>query len=76
MAKHLYCDGRAIRDPEHVEFLSNYKLDLYKTHQNIDQTLDLEQVANNWLQNYVSLGTNFKDQNFLYWQKPIHLCFI
>ena len=60
MAKHLYCDGRAIRDPEHIDFLSNYKLDLYQTHQNIDQTKELEQVANDWLNNYVSLGKNFK----------------
>ena len=57
-AKHLYCDVRALRDPEHIDFLKNYKMDLYKVHQNLDQHNELVDVATKWTGNHLYLGDN------------------
>jgi hypothetical protein len=59
-AKHLWCDVRAIRDPEHVSFLKNYKIDLYEAHQDLDQIQRLKETAVNWMKPRVRLGEHLE----------------
>ena len=55
-AKHLFCDVRALRDPEHVEFIKNFKMDLWKVHQDLDQHDRLVEVAKKWISNHLHIG--------------------
>ena len=51
-AKYLYCDSRAIRDPEYVAFLKQYKLNFYSAHQDYEQYDKLVESADKWLTNH------------------------
>ena len=51
-AKYLYCDTRAIRDPEYVNFLKEYELNFYDAHQDYQQSDRLVESANRWLTNH------------------------
>lgn len=51
-AKYLYCDTRAIRDPEYVNFLKEYELNFYDAHQDYQQYDRLVESANRWLTNH------------------------
>ena len=55
-AKHLFCDVRALRDPEHVEFIKNFKMDLWKVHQDLDQHDKLVEVVKKWTSNHLQIG--------------------
>lgn len=59
-AKHLYCDVRAIRDPEHIEFIKNFKVDLWKVHQDLDQAERLTDVATKWTSKHLHIGDNLE----------------
>ena len=54
-AKYLYCDTRAIRDPDMVNFIKNYKINFYDALHDFDQYDNLVQTAYNWLHNYIKL---------------------
>lgn len=55
-AKYLYCGSRAIRDPEYVSFLRDYKLNFYETHQDYDQYDKLVHTAKRWVSNHFVLS--------------------
>ena len=59
-AKHLWCDVRAIRDPEQVSFLKDYKLNLYEAHQDLDQVPILRETAVDWMMPRVRLGEHLE----------------
>lgn len=59
-AKYLYCDTRAIRDPEYVSFLNEYKLNFYETHQDYDQYEKLVETAEHWVRNHFVLSQHLQ----------------
>jgi len=59
-AKHLWCDVRAIRDPDQVSFLKNYNINLYEAHQDLDQVQRLKETAINWMMPRVRLGEHLE----------------
>ena len=59
-AKHLWCDVRAIRDPEHVLFLQQYNINLYEAHQDLDQIYRLKETAVKWMSPRVKIGEHLE----------------
>ena len=59
-AKYLYCDTRALRDSEHVSFLQNYKINIYDTHQDLDQYDELVMTAQRWVKDHLTLSDDLK----------------
>lgn len=59
-AKYLYCGARAIRDPEYVSFLKNYKINFYETHQDFHQYDNLIQTAECWVSNHFILSSDLQ----------------
>ena len=55
-AKYLYCDTRAIRDPEYVQFLNEYKVNFYEVHQDYNQYDELVETATNWVKGHLQLS--------------------
>ena len=59
-AKYLYCDTRAIRDPEYVQFLDQYKVNFYDVHQDYNQYDELVETANEWVKNHLELSSDLQ----------------
>lgn len=59
-AKYLYCDARAIRDPEHIKFIQDYKINFYEAHQDHGQYDELVEVASGWVANHLTIGDNLQ----------------
>jgi hypothetical protein len=59
-AKYLYCDTRAIRDPEFVDFLDSYKVNFYEVHQDFDQYDELVATAADWVKDHLILSTDMQ----------------
>ena len=55
-AKYLYCDTRALRDPDHVSFLKQHKINIYDTHQDYNQYDELVQTVEGWVKNHLVLS--------------------
>lgn len=59
-AKYLYCDTRALRDPEHVSFLKDYSVNIYDTHQDYNQYDELVQTVEQWVKGHLTLSTDLQ----------------
>lgn len=59
-AKYLYCDSRAIRDPEHIKFLKDYSINFYEAHQDHQQYDELVEVANTWVSKHLTIGSDLQ----------------
>ena len=59
-AKYLYCDTRALRDPEHVSFLMDYKVKIYDIHQDFDQYDELVMTVEHWVKDHLTLSDNLQ----------------
>ena len=55
-AKYLYCDTRAIRDPEYVKFLNEYQVNFYEVHQDYNQYEELVETATNWVKGHLKVS--------------------
>jgi hypothetical protein len=59
-AKYLFCDTRAIRDPEIIDYIKNYKINFYETLHRFDQYENLNLTAKTWVHDYIKLSSNLE----------------
>ena len=59
-AKYLFCGIKAIRDQEHIDFLKQYNINFYDTHQNHLLYDELVEVAHVWVSGHLDLDDSLQ----------------
>jgi hypothetical protein len=59
-AKYLFCGTRAMRDQEYIDFLKEYKINFYDTHQDHFQYDELVEVAHGWVAGHLDISESLQ----------------